>query len=133
MNDFPYVECASDYDTQDPNIMANESIIVAKVIAYGTLAPSYIVNDTYLVPNRDWVQRRLSLGGYRLGRMLQLFFETDRATLGAVGPRRFSVREGIAWGIDGVLVIVIAVYSFLSFQSNDLGYGLSRKKFPLES
>jgi hypothetical protein len=84
--------------------MAAEAQDIAKEIAYGTLREDRQVDDGYLAANRLYVDLQLSLAGYRLGNMLQMFFDRGSARIG------FSLAEAIVWGINAVAFVIIVVY-----------------------
>lgn len=112
-----YPPSTLEFDAENLDVMNmnNEAHSVAEKFVYGALPENLVLADEYFIPGRVWADKMISLAGHRLGRILQNFFNT-RGLLPFVETPPFSVREGIAWAIDCVLLIVIVVYSVLVFR-----------------
>jgi hypothetical protein len=117
VTNFPAQAQSPQADSIDPFVMSDEAHNISVGWAYGKLDWDTLnVDDTYMVPNRGQANRLLSLGGYRLGLILQKFFAR-----GFVGPveksgKKFPVREAIAWGVDGLLAVTCGACAVLFFR-----------------
>jgi hypothetical protein len=115
LRDFPPERQSPNADTMDPAIMNDEAHAVAKSYSYGLIGDRDIaqldeipINDSYMEPCRIQAKRLLSLGGYRLGRILQKFFEARFGN--KVTKKTVNVREICAWVVDIVLGGVCTCY-----------------------
>jgi hypothetical protein len=120
LNEFAPEQQSDHPDTMDPAIMNDDAYLVAKEYTYGGFGDAVLakydkvpVNDTYMVPNRIQAKRALSLGGYRLGRILQKFFDVRDASAKKKKTMGIGAREIAAWVVDGVIGAAAVVYIVL--------------------
>ena len=116
---YPPRELGLDADNLDPMNMNTQANEVAVNFAYGALRDDREITEEYLVQGRVFADKMISLAGHRLGLILQKFF-ASRKLVPLVKTPPFSVREGIAWGIDACLVVLIVVYSVLVVRQSRL-------------
>jgi hypothetical protein len=129
---FPPEKQSDHANTSDPFVMNMDAYNISRECAYGRIgdealkSDSIPINDTYLVPNRREADRLLSLGGYRLGLILQKVLKpptptptsssTPRPTPTSSSPPRptpatsVGGREIAAWTIDSILMVVVVIY-----------------------
>jgi hypothetical protein len=122
LTEFPPELQSTQPDIVDPFIITEEAYQVGIKFTYGLLPQNDLLNltkipidDTFLVPSRIAQKRLLSVGGYRLGRMMQRFYEARKDFIDSQMTRlptsaTISGREIAAWVIDAVLGAIVAAY-----------------------
>ena len=116
---YPPRELGLDADNLDPMNMNTEANKVAVDFVYGALGDDRNITDEYLIQGRVFADKMISVAGHRLGLILQKFF-ASRKMVPIVKTPPFSVREGVLWGIDVCLAVLIAIYSVLVLKQSRL-------------
>jgi hypothetical protein len=97
-----------------------ESFEIAKSIGYAT-PMNEKPSDEYMRRLRQTAKKRVAMAGHRLGNMLKIV--SDKGLVPVPEETNISSREIALWCVDGLLVLVIAVFGGLSIKiMNEEGY-----------
>ena len=106
---FPQSSFGDLLDERDPHKWVIESFEVAKNYAYGKLYKDKYLTKNYLDECSVEAKRRVTLAGYRLGKLLQRFFD-ERGYITLPADPIYTT-EIVAWILDSILFLFIILYT----------------------
>ena len=110
-DEYPISSLPGITDTINISDWSRESYEIVKSIGYATpqnVPPS----DEYLQLLRKTAKKRVAMAGYRLGNMLKIL--SDKGLVPVTEKEHISAREIAVWTIDAIIMLVIALFGFLT-------------------
>lgn len=104
-------------DSLNPTIWVQDAHRKAADFAYGKLR-NYVITEEYLAEGQKIADRLIALAGHRLGLIFNKYFD-ERGLIQITEGVPVPAREIVAWVIDGILLVVVAVYIFLVYKSHE--------------
>ena len=121
----PKTVYGSSADSLDSSVWETDAYNTARDYVYGNIPADKQLNDEYLSKGQPEALKLISVGGHRLGLVLQQFFNTRGDDLPVISESKSVAFEVIAWIIDGILIIIVGIYTVLGFLSSSGGYSFT--------
>ena len=112
-------------DSLDPSVWETDAYNTARDYVYGKMPADKQLTDEYLAQGQPAAMKLISVGGHRLGLVLQEFFKSRGDNLPVITESKSIASEVVAWIIDAILLIVVVAYTILGFVSSTGGYSFS--------